>query len=171
MSKKSYKNIVLTGLFAAMICVTTAFIMHIPVGNGYVHVGDSLIYLAACILPFPYGLAAASIGAAMSDAMTGFPIYIIPTLIIKAFNALCFYAFGKPQKLFSIKTITASVLSGLVTFIGYWITDSILYGNPAAQFISSILPSLIQAGASAAMFLALGYAMDKASITKKILNV
>ena len=26
-----------TGLFAAIICLTTAFLLHIPVGNGYIH--------------------------------------------------------------------------------------------------------------------------------------
>lgn len=171
MSKNKHMKIVMTGLFAAMICITTAFIFHIPVGNGYVHVGDSLIYLAACVLPFPYGIAAAAIGAAMADAMTGYVIYVIPTFIIKSLNAACFYAIGRQQKLFSIKTIIASVISGFITFFGYWITDSILYGNPAAQFVSSIVPTFIQAGASAAIFLALGYAMDKSSISKKFLHV
>ena len=41
---------------AALICVTTAYIFHIPFGvnGGYVHIGDSLIYLAAAFLPTPY---------------------------------------------------------------------------------------------------------------------
>ena len=45
-----------TALFAALICITTAYIFHIPVGanGGYVHVGDALIYLAAAVLPAPY---------------------------------------------------------------------------------------------------------------------
>ncbi|MBQ7046983.1 MAG: TIGR04002 family protein [Oscillospiraceae bacterium] len=171
MSKNKHMKIVMTGLFAAMICITTAFIFHIPIGNGYVHVGDSLIYLAACVLPFPYGIAAAAIGAAMADAMTGYVIYVIPTFIIKSLNAACFYAIGRQQKLFSVKTIIASALSCFVTIVGYWLAAAILYGNPTAQFINTIIPNLIQGLGSAAIFLALGYAMDKSSISKKFLHV
>lgn len=171
MNRQRYSNIVMTGLFAAMVCITTAFIFHIPIGNGYIHIGDSLIYLAACVLPFPYGIAAAAIGAAMADAMTGYVIYVIPTLIIKSLNAACFYTFGRPQKLFSTKTIMASVLSCIVTIVGYWLTAIILYGNPAAQFFNTIVPNLVQGVGSGAIFLALGYAMDKSSISRRFLHV
>ena len=42
------KNIVLTGLLAAMMFFTTAYILHIPiVGGGYVHLGDAVLYMAA----------------------------------------------------------------------------------------------------------------------------
>ena len=56
------KYLTLTGLMAAMITIMTAYICHIPVGvnGGYIHFGDSLIYLAATILPTPYALAAAA---------------------------------------------------------------------------------------------------------------
>ena len=43
------KYMAVTGLFAAMITIMTAYIAHIPVGvnGGYIHFGDSLIYLAS----------------------------------------------------------------------------------------------------------------------------
>ena len=41
------RTLVSSALFAALVCVTTAYFLHIPVGNGgYVHVGDTFIYLA-----------------------------------------------------------------------------------------------------------------------------
>ena len=57
-------RIVTTGIFAAMITVMTAYICHIPYGanGGYIHFGDTMIYLAAVFLPRPYALAAAAIG-------------------------------------------------------------------------------------------------------------
>ncbi|MDE6992480.1 MAG: ECF transporter S component, partial [Lachnospiraceae bacterium] len=53
------KYLTITGLMAAMITIMTAYICHIPTGinGGYIHFGDSLIYLAAAILPTPYALA------------------------------------------------------------------------------------------------------------------
>ena len=55
------KYITMTGIMAALITLMTAYICHVPVGanGGYVHFGDSLIYLAAVLLPRPYALAAA----------------------------------------------------------------------------------------------------------------
>ena len=49
-STKHIQLICVTGLFAAMIYVLTAW-LHIPTGAGYTHAGDGLIYLAASMLP------------------------------------------------------------------------------------------------------------------------
>ena len=64
--------ITVTGLFAAMIALMTAYIFHIPYGanGGYIHFGDALIYIAAILLPRPYALAAAAIGGGLADLMT-----------------------------------------------------------------------------------------------------
>ena len=58
-STKHIQLICVTGLFAAMIYVLTAW-LHIPTGAGYTHAGDGLIYLAASMLPTPYAMAALS---------------------------------------------------------------------------------------------------------------
>ena len=78
------RNIAITGVFAALITVMTAYVCHIPVGTngGYVHFGDALIYLAAVLLPRPYALAAAAIGGGMADLLTA-PMWIPATVIIK----------------------------------------------------------------------------------------
>ena len=44
-STKHIQLICVTGLFAAMIYVLTAW-LHIPTGAGYTHAGDGLIYLS-----------------------------------------------------------------------------------------------------------------------------
>ena len=57
-------NLTLSGIFAALITIFTAYIGHIPIGinGGYIHFGDGLIYLAATILPMPYAMLAGAIG-------------------------------------------------------------------------------------------------------------
>lgn len=64
------KKLTFTALMAAMITIFTAYICHIPVGQngGYIHFGDSLIYIAACLLPWPYAMTAAAIGGGMAEA-------------------------------------------------------------------------------------------------------
>lgn len=47
-------NLILSALFAALIVVMTAYIkFNTGINNGYLHFGDSMIYLASCILPLP----------------------------------------------------------------------------------------------------------------------
>ena len=80
----SAARMTLTGLFAAMITLMTAYICHIPYGanGGYIHFGDALIYIAAVLLPRPYALAAAAIGGGLADLLTA-PMWAPATIIIK----------------------------------------------------------------------------------------
>ncbi len=54
--------LVSAALFAAIICITIAYFLHIPIGGngGFVHIGDAFIYLAAVLLPTPYAAFAAA---------------------------------------------------------------------------------------------------------------
>ena len=88
-SKFKLNQIVLAALFAALTTVLTYYVK-IPTHNGYMHIGDSMIYLCASILPYPLAALSAGIGAALSDAIGGYTMYIIPTFIIKALLVLCF---------------------------------------------------------------------------------
>ena len=67
-SRQNLHRLVTAALFAAAIAVMTAYLLHIPLPTGgYIHLGDALIYLAACLLPVPYAAAAAAIGAGLAD--------------------------------------------------------------------------------------------------------
>ncbi|MEG0614945.1 MAG: TIGR04002 family protein [Oscillospiraceae bacterium] len=163
---KKTKTLVFTALFAAMICVMT--MVHIPSGNGYVHAGDGIIYIAACILPFPFGIFAGGIGGAMSDLFSGYAIYIIPTLIVKSLNAGCFYLLKSGEKLFCKRNILISGISGLVTVVGYYIVAVILYGGAVAQ-LSGLPANFLQAFASTILFCGIALALDKAKIQQNVL--
>ena len=51
--------------FAALIFVVTVF-LKIPAASGYVHIGDSLIYLASLIIG-PWAMLAGAIGEGLAD--------------------------------------------------------------------------------------------------------
>ena len=80
----------LTAMLAALIVVTTAYIK-IPAPLGYIHIGDSMVYLAAVLLPGHYGFLAASVGGALADLLAGYPQWALPTAIIKSLNVLPFF--------------------------------------------------------------------------------
>ncbi len=166
--KNKIKIMVLTALFAALITLGI-YLFKIPTGSiGYIHIGDSLIYLASCILPFPFGMLAGGIGGAIADTVSGFPIYIIPTFIIKMLNSACFYAVfvDKKMKLVCVRTYIALALTSLVTPLGYFVAETILYGFEAA--IATILSSCIQAIGAAVVFLVIAISFDKNRLTLKI---
>ena len=161
---KSIKIMLITALFMAMTAVLTLF-LKIPVPNGYIHVGDSVIYLAACILPFPYALIAAGVGGALADMLGGYIIWIIPTLIIKMLNTLPFTS--KCERILTVRNALTAVVSGLITIVGYCIASGIIYGRAAA--IASIIGSAVQAAGSAVLFLVFAAALDKIKFKQKFI--
>ena len=88
--KISVKQITLAALFAALVTVATT-VVKIPTGinDGYLHFGDSMIYLAGCLLG-PIAALSAAIGGALADILSGVPTWAPATAIIKACNAVPF---------------------------------------------------------------------------------
>lgn len=168
-------NIVIAALFAAMIAVTTAFVQIKTPTGGYVHLGDSMIYLTASFLPLPYAVAAAAVGGGIADLLV-YPETIIYTVIIKAVNAVFFSS--KSDKLLTKRNALMTIPSGLVTVIGYSLSKLIrmlLAGDSIQSAIANALwkmpENAIQATASALIFLLVAAAFDKADIKKRMLNL
>lgn len=161
------RNIVLTALFAAMICITTAFLFHIPSGfnNGYIHLGDTLIYLAAVLLPTPYAMAAAAIGAGLADTLSGGMIWVIPTIIIKPIMVLFFTS--KADNIICRRNIIAVFVAGLFGCLGYYLAGAIISGNFIAPLVTLYI-EFIQPLGSGIIFLVAAYSLDKVKIREKI---
>ncbi len=162
---KRLVNSITAALFAAIITVVTAYIMHIPAGNGYIHIGDAFIFLCASMLPTPYAIVAAAVGAGLADALTA-PMWIIPTVIIKAAISLLFTA--KSEKLITTRNIVALIPSLIITCGGYYIADKVIFGTWGA--FAAIIPNVIQTCASAAVYIVLGLALDAAGFKRRILK-
>ncbi len=158
--------LVSAALFAALVCVTTAYFLHIPVGNGgYVHIGDTFIYLAAVLLPTPYAALAAAIGAGMADILTGATNWAFATIIIKPILVLFFT--NKSNKIINVRNIIAAIMAGVVGTILYMIAEGIMYGSFQAAFVLSIV-GLIQPIGSFIVFVVLGLVFDRIKIKEII---
>jgi len=162
---KNIKLLTLTALFAAMTFVLTSF-GKIPVGNGYIHIGDSIIYLAACILPFPYAIFAAGIGGALSDALGGYAMYIVPTLIIKALIT-CPYS-PKSVQILTKRNAIMIIPAGFITVVGYFLTGLWFYGWSGA--VIGVIGDTVQAVGSAILFLVFAAALDKMKFKQNLLR-
>lgn len=162
--QKLYR-LVAAALFAAAIAVMTAYLLHIPIPTGgYIHVGDALIYLAACILPLPYAIGAAAIGAGLADLLTA-PMWVVPTLIIKAIVVLPFTS--RRERILCPRNIAAIFISGIVSPVGYGIVACILLGGPNA-FLPQFLGTLIQAVGSGVLFVVIALALDGAKVKSRL---
>ena len=113
------KQIVYSALFAALVLGAIQIHLPVPMNQGYVHLGDSLIYICAAILPFPFSGLAAGIGGAWADIIGGFAIWALPTFVIKLLMTLFFTS--KSEKLLTVRNFVAVVLAGTVNVIGYYI--------------------------------------------------
>ena len=62
--RNAQRLLTVSAMCAAMITLATAYLFHIPTGmnGGYIHLGDTFVYLAGSLLPAPYACAAAAIG-------------------------------------------------------------------------------------------------------------
>lgn len=149
----------ITGIFAALITIFTAYIGHVPVGisGGYIHFGDGLIYLAATILPMPYAMLAGAIGGGMADLLTA-PAWTLATLIIKSLIVIPFT--NKGITIISKRNLAAPIISYFISATGYYLAESLLFGTKAA-IIMSFSGSFIQSFGSMIFFLMLGTALDK----------
>lgn len=165
--KHTTKNLVSAAMFAALTFVLTAYFFHVPIGvnGGYIHFGDSMIYLAASILPLPYAMAAGAVGAGLSDLMSGGVMWVPATVIIKALMAAMFTA--KCDKLLCKHNVLALIPAALICTVGYYLAESIMTGNFLVGLASSPL-NLIQSAGSSALYVLLALAFDGANLKQKI---
>ena len=151
-----------------MITIMTAYICHIPTGvnGGYIHFGDSIIYLAAALLPTPYALAAAAIGGGLADLLTS-PMWAPATIVIKMLITIPFT--NKSAKIITPRNVIASVIAYFISGFSYFLAEYLLFGTWTA-LIASMSGSLIQSGGSAVFFIIFGLALDRINAKSKLIN-
>ena len=169
-NKKSLLKITYSAIFTALILLATSVIkFSTGLGEGYIHLGDSFVYLTACILPFPYCLVAGALGGGLADILSGYAILTIPTMAIKMLNVVPFALVSRKQKsskILSRQTVFMTIVSGLVTIVGYFIAECFLYSVASATL--SLVGNTIQAVASGIIFVIIAKATDKINLKSTI---
>jgi len=128
----------------AALAVVATLVVHIPVpggSGGYVNVGDSIVYVSGILPGGVWGALAAGIGSALADLISGAPIYIAPTFIIKFLMALVVWLIMR-RKLGYVKFLVSCLAAGLIMVAGYFAAECILYGVETAA--AGIVFNLIQ---------------------------
>ncbi|BEU86687.1 hypothetical protein TAMA11512_01510 [Selenomonas sp. TAMA-11512] len=142
--KQPYTTKTLTrmGMMAAITLLLT-LIPKIPIPLGYAHLGNVAVLLFS--LRYAPGEAGAAVaaGSALADFFGGFPLWILPTLIIKYVMAVLVWniAGGTDSRL---RAVAGFLAASLWMALGYTLCGAILYDSLAAGLAST--PGLLMEG-------------------------
>lgn len=125
-------KMVLAAALMCMIIVLTMFIkIPVPMTQGYVHLGDAVIFLSVLILGRKYGAACAGLGSMMADIFCGMVIWAPWTFVIKFAMAYVMGVIleGSGSVVSKGREISAMLCGGIIMTIGYFIAEWVIYGN------------------------------------------
>ena len=148
MRDEKTSRLVLTALMTCLVLVATMSIrIPSPFTHGYVHLGDSMIFLSVLLLGKKGGAAASGLGSCLADLCGGYGMYAPWTLLIKAVMAFIMGAFiermikrdKKRIKILGIPVIelTGMTLAGLEMVVGYGFVDGFFAGNLLTGFLGA----------------------------------
>ena len=135
MKHTSTFKIVLTALFAALICIATMLVqIPIPATGGYANLGDGVILICAYLISPLYAVIAAGLGSMLADLLAGYASYALGTLVIKAGVALIatliFNRFGRGRKTGAqiAAMVVGAVLAEAFMVLGYFAYEALFMG-------------------------------------------
>ncbi len=118
-------QISLMAVMAALVAVGTLIIRVPNPMGGYFNIGDVLIFVSALTFNPVVGGFAGGVGSAIADII-GFPIFAIPTLIIKGLEGLLASLISNKRGV--IRDLFAVVVAGSEMIIGYFLFELYLPG-------------------------------------------
>ncbi len=140
----SAKEICVSGLMAAFVFFAT-LVPQIPIPLGYAHLGDGAIFLAVFFAGRKAGIFAGAFGSALADLAGGFPVWILPTLVIKAVMAEMFFRIAldgqESPSLLTPRAVLGMVAACLFMTAGYSLAGAFLYDSLALGMAS--VPGLL----------------------------
>jgi len=157
----------MSAMFIALIFISI-FFLSVPNGfGGVIHFGDSLIFVAATFLPFPFNILVAALGPGLFN-LARVPIWFPFTIVIKPIMALCFT--NKCEKILApVRNRIAPFVAATINTVLYFFANMFLFGGWAAG-VAALPGLLIQGAGSIVFFFVFAAALDRLRI-KKLLNL
>ncbi|SDW90363.1 ECF transporter S component [Tepidimicrobium xylanilyticum] len=154
--KDNLKLLIRYSVLMALTVVMT-MVIHIPtIGtNGYLNLGDMVVFLAAFVLGKKGGFIVGGLGSALADLLLGYSHYALITLIVKGLEG--YIAGGLLEReIGKRKPIIATSVAGIFMAFGYFVPEIFLYGKGAiATLPGNIMQGLLGAITSVVLYTAL----------------
>ena len=152
------RQLTLAALLAAFTTVATLLIQIPTPTKGYLNLGDCFVNISAWLLGGVYGTAAAGIGSALADVISGYFVYAPVTLVIKAFMALAsFHIYQKlSEKHDTFRArIAAACIAEVIMIIGYAGFEAVMYQSLITSLLgipSNLVQGIMGAASSITLY-------------------
>ena len=138
MKESNLKTLIRYSVLMALTTVMTMAI-HIPTvnTNGYLNLGDMVIFIAALTMGKKAGFIVGGIGSAMADLLLGYTHYAPITLIVKGLEG---YIAGiiLERNIGRKRPIIATTIGGIFMAFGYFVAEIFMYGKGAVASIQEM---------------------------------
>jgi uncharacterized membrane protein len=125
---KKQKAVIQLSLMAVMSALVTVGTLIVRIPNpmgGYFNVGDFMIFVTALTFNPLIGGVAGGLGSAIADII-GFPLFAIPTLVIKGLEGLLASLITDKKNVY--RDVLAVVVAGTEMVTGYFLVELYLWG-------------------------------------------
>lgn len=139
------RKIVASAVFAALACAATMLIQIPTLTKGYVNLGDCVVLIAGWVLGAQWGFAAAGIGSALADIISGYAVYAPGTLIIKGVMAvIAALVVGAVKNHVTVGRVVSAVTAELFMAFGYFQYEWLFVTGSFENSVIGIPENLIQ---------------------------
>ncbi|ABR49813.1 conserved hypothetical protein [Alkaliphilus metalliredigens QYMF] len=169
MRQQSVQDLAILGLLTALVAVATmAITVPVPATEGFIHMGDSMIFLAAILFGKRKGAIAAGAGSALADVLLGYTHWAIPTLIIKGLMGYMVGAIANQEneEVMNTRNIASLIVGALWMVGGYFVAGGLMKGSFAISLVS-VPANLIQGIGGAILFVPIGVALKRTKYFQK----
>ena len=162
------RQMVISALMAALICVATMIIKIPSPLKGYINLGDCVVLVAGWALSPVWGFLAAGLGSALADTVSGYLVYAPVTFFIKGLMAVfacCGFGFLHKRLGNTVSEIISGIGAEIWMILGYYVFEGFMYGFvPAAVNIPA---NGVQGAAGIIIGVALMNVLGKTKLTLK----
>ncbi len=153
-------KVTITSVMIALTCVLTMAVRIPSPTKGYMNLGDCAVLFCGWLLGPVWGTAAGGMGSAFADLLSGYPVYIPGTLIIKAVMAFIvsllphFVPNSKKSRL-HIGFVIGSLFAEIWMVAGYYLYEALAIGEGFIPALAGVWGNAVQGavGIAGAYFL------------------
>jgi uncharacterized membrane protein len=140
--QKTAIQISLIAVMSALVTVGTMIIRIPNTMGGYFNVGDVMIFVAALTFNPLVGGVAGGLGSALADILMGYPVFALPTLVIKGLEGLIAGVITNKKSVY--RDVLAVVAAGAEMVIGYFLVELFVLQWGLSLSLAEILPNIAQ---------------------------
>lgn len=146
------RDLTITALLIALTTVATMVVrIPVPATQGYINLGDSLVYIAALLFGPLTGLIAGGVGSALADVVGGYTQFAPYTLVVKGLEGLLVGLVAwrstkgpTPTAGGIAAAVLAIAIGGTVMVGGYFLSEAFIMGLGTSAAAAEVPGNIFQ---------------------------